>query len=736
MGETAVQIGVGWPMRGSLGEDPGALAGSGIAPRLQRLARRSGDCSMIFAKDVDKGFISFSDGHPGNHATMFDPAGRRLAYLDHFSAFDDGKSWYTWAFLYGLFREGDRFVFATADREAVGVVEGGEIRVVDDPVDVIRGDGGKPLAVSARVIVPESESLPVSVAQMLPVAQVSIVNVPLLKSPSQPVIPSGPRPICPKVSVVTCSYNRPDLLRVAVESLRRQTDPDWEHLIYDDGSTDPRVESTLRWAEEDPRVRVWRGKKNRDRPAVAWNFLLDRALGRYFTVLDDDNEKLPRFVEVMARELDADPALGIVTCGWLVQRDGRRDEPYFLNLSTGVARIDEGSTCDGGAMLYRREVFDQVGHFSEEQRTNEDWDWLRRAVRVAKVKNLEECHATYRCHEVQRMTRSGSLGSDGDIVKLKTRVIQTSIGVRFVRPVASRLTRSQEDVCIGLERAISSIPWISLGGDIALVVSPFQMSDEEISTNVIGCLKAVSVHMEDPYALISNLERVRLMTTAVSELWVATNDASCVSAYKEIVGQRIIVYPSLSFDSTADVPANEKDVDVLLCGYAYPSRFRFVRELLTFLEGYRVHLVGDGWDRLAAEGLRSSALWSFCPTQDLDSTYKWHARSKAVVCLHRVHGDCSDGPVEPLTVNRGFMEGALGPRVFLDSSRPEHPFDEGDVVWYNTPADLAEKLRLYLDAPEAIERLARKCRLLYTYRERVARIVNCVRAPRYDVVIP
>ena len=116
----------------------------------------------------------------------------------------------------------------------------------------------------------------------------------------------------PKVSVVTCSYNRPDFLRLAVESLRRQTDSDWEHLIWDEGSPDPRVGDVLSWATSDSRVRVWRGLENRDRPAVVWNFLLNQVRGRYFTVLDDDNEKLPYFIEVMSGELDRDPDIGIV----------------------------------------------------------------------------------------------------------------------------------------------------------------------------------------------------------------------------------------------------------------------------------------------------------------------------------------------------------------------------------------------------------------------------------------
>src|SRR6266850_5022341 len=193
--------------------------------------------------------------------------------------------------------------------------------------------------------------------------------------------------MAPKVSIVTCSHNRPMLLRKAIESLRAQTDPDWEHLIYDDASTDKGVVDVLEWAMHDPRVRVWRGRENLNRPSVLWNYMLDRAHGRYFTVLDDDNMKLPTFVAAMSRVLDEETDIDVVTCGWRVDRpEGGPEGDYFLNLSTSAARLTGLSTCDGGAMLYRRSSFERAGYFSEDLRTNEDWDWLRRAVATGKIK--------------------------------------------------------------------------------------------------------------------------------------------------------------------------------------------------------------------------------------------------------------------------------------------------------------------------------------------------------------
>lgn len=539
--------------------------------------------------------------------------------------------------------------------------------------------------------------------------------------------------MAPKVSIITCSHNRPDLLREAIESVRAQTDPDWEHLIYDDFSTDKRVLETLAWATRDPRVRVWRGQENLDRPSVLWNFMMDRAYGRYLTVLDDDNLKLPTFVAAMSKELDDDPALDVVTCGWRVDRAvGEPEGEYFLNLSTSAERLVNLSTCDGGAMLYRRSTFERAGYFSEAVRTNEDWDWLRRAVHNGKVKNLHEVHSTYRSHDLSRMTRCYTLGNDGDVESVKARQLKSTLGVRCVMPAIGRLTGSQRDVCESVSNALTKIPWVNTEDkDLALVVSPFQQDAEEIAIAIRGYPRVLSLHMEDPYALAANLSHVQRISKNV-ETWVCTNDLATVPYYRKIVGDRVLTCSALSADDTLPVVGVDRDIDVLLCGYAYPSRKIFVTALLPMLRGLKVWLVGDGWEGHKREGV------TIMPTQELGDTYRLHARARAVVCLQRVYGDCSDGPVNPATVTRGYMEGYSGARVFIDRYRPYHSIDEDDVIWYHEPGDLAGVLRTYLGAGRepAADRFAEKCRNTYTYRTRLIRAINCVRAPRYLAEIP
>lgn len=58
------------------------------------------------------------------------------------------------------------------------------------------------------------------------------------------------------VSLVITVYDRQQYLAATLDCILCQTCPDFELLIWDDGSTDRSVEIAHRYAQLDPRVRV------------------------------------------------------------------------------------------------------------------------------------------------------------------------------------------------------------------------------------------------------------------------------------------------------------------------------------------------------------------------------------------------------------------------------------------------------------------------------------------------
>ena len=145
----------------------------------------------------------------------------------------------------------------------------------------------------------------------------------------------------PLVSVIVPTYNREAYLREAVESVCRQTYPEWELLVVDDGSTD----GTRAYLAglTDSRIRVILSD-HLGNPNSVRNLALAKARGRYVAFLDSDDwwdpEKLTRQVQALAASVDcawsysafrgvdserrevplADPAPFAPQGGWVLER--------------------------------------------------------------------------------------------------------------------------------------------------------------------------------------------------------------------------------------------------------------------------------------------------------------------------------------------------------------------------------------------------------------------------------
>lgn len=125
----------------------------------------------------------------------------------------------------------------------------------------------------------------------------------------------------PKVTCVLSSFNRPRLVRDAVESVLAQTMVDWELLIADDSSNDETRTAIVDASQGDPRVRfVWVAGGNcapHERQAVSRyclgiNKALTEATGDYVCYLPDDDYVYPDSFRVRAAALDANPDVHVV----------------------------------------------------------------------------------------------------------------------------------------------------------------------------------------------------------------------------------------------------------------------------------------------------------------------------------------------------------------------------------------------------------------------------------------
>jgi GT2 family glycosyltransferase len=187
------------------------------------------------------------------------------------------------------------------------------------------------------------------------------------------------------VSIVT--YNSGPYLKSCIESLRSQTFRDFSIALWDNASTDETLEILEGYR---PRLDFVHVSEINVGFCAAHNRLIDSARSEYVLVLNPDVILDPRFIEMMVREINLDPAAGSATGKLLRQAEtaspARRSSDKKILDTTGIymtpnqRHFDRGSDeldiglydareyvfgASGAAALYRREMLEDIRDGSE-----------------------------------------------------------------------------------------------------------------------------------------------------------------------------------------------------------------------------------------------------------------------------------------------------------------------------------------------------------------------------------
>jgi len=199
----------------------------------------------------------------------------------------------------------------------------------------------------------------------------------------------------PAISVVLPTHNGGRYLDQAVESIVAQTFGDWELILVDDGSTDQTPVQVDAWSGRDERIRAIHLAQNRGLP-WALNEGFRQASGRRFTWTSDDNWYAAEALELMQRFLDRRPQVDVVYAGWTeVDAEGSAVLAQPARPPQDLAVIN----CVGACFLYRREVHQALGGYSEDLSLAEDYDFWLRASLAFRLEPLDRLLYFYRRHE-------------------------------------------------------------------------------------------------------------------------------------------------------------------------------------------------------------------------------------------------------------------------------------------------------------------------------------------------
>ncbi len=112
------------------------------------------------------------------------------------------------------------------------------------------------------------------------------------------------RPGIGQFSVLTSVYNTPpQFLEALAASLFGQTQPVFEWVLLDNGSTNHEVSEVVRKIAQDDRVRSWRVEQNQG-VLGGMRLCLERARGRYVIPVDSDDMLLPDALHVLAQVIE------------------------------------------------------------------------------------------------------------------------------------------------------------------------------------------------------------------------------------------------------------------------------------------------------------------------------------------------------------------------------------------------------------------------------------------------
>jgi hypothetical protein len=139
------------------------------------------------------------------------------------------------------------------------------------------------------------------------------------------------RAIGPLVSVITPVYETdPAHLAACLASVASQTYANWEHVLVDDGSTDPRVGAVLAAAvRRDERVRLFRHEQNAGIVAASTT-ALDEVRGEFVAMLDHDDTLAPQALARLCDALrDRPEAAFAYSDNDVLRQDGRLADPFY-----------------------------------------------------------------------------------------------------------------------------------------------------------------------------------------------------------------------------------------------------------------------------------------------------------------------------------------------------------------------------------------------------------------------
>ncbi len=195
------------------------------------------------------------------------------------------------------------------------------------------------------------------------------------------------------------TYNRANMLVMAINSVLKQSYKNWELLIIDNESLDNTKEAVERFSEIDKRIKYHFVKKNPETGISDYlNYGINISTGKYIARLDDDDEwydpnKLLKQVNFLEKNSD------YVACGGgSIMVDGNKQEIFKFFKRENDSEIRNHALYANPivhtTVLFRKDAALEAGGYKKIKFV-EDWDLWLRLGKLGKLYNFKEYFSLY-----------------------------------------------------------------------------------------------------------------------------------------------------------------------------------------------------------------------------------------------------------------------------------------------------------------------------------------------------
>ncbi len=205
----------------------------------------------------------------------------------------------------------------------------------------------------------------------------------------------------PLVTCVIPCFNRPDYVRVAIDSVLAQTYQPIEIIVVDDGSTDDTPQVLATYGD-----RICVIRQENAGTAAARNTGIAASHGNYLAWLDSDDAWLPNKIAAQVQVAEEHPEAAVVYTTCQAVDSGGNPPPPVETIAVPPAVLRDDimrmmvveSEVMPSSCLVRRDALDAVGWFRADYLA-EDWELHFRLARRFKFMQIDAPLTRYRVHE-------------------------------------------------------------------------------------------------------------------------------------------------------------------------------------------------------------------------------------------------------------------------------------------------------------------------------------------------